>query len=311
MNGSPGFVRRSTGSARETDRSRSRLFPFPNYRAGQRELARQVYRSIRDEQDLFLEAPTGMGKTLATLFPAIKALPRLADGKIFYLTAKTPGRLAAQDALEQLRQAGVHVRSLEITAKAKICFAEEASGCDAANCPFTKGYYDRYKPAMRELLCRQRLDREAIETCARKHTVCPYELSLDVSAWVDVVIGDYNYVFDPSVRLQRYFGEGKPSMWCWSMKPTTWSIAAAICIRPRWHWRIFPFPALSPAARVRAKRAPHWPTRAERWKPCFARRRQLPFPPGRITTSVRFERIAPGIDRGAGRRRARHGSISD
>jgi DNA excision repair protein ERCC-2 len=167
-----------------------------------------VYRAVKNRLNLFVEAPTGMGKTLATLYPAIKALPLIADGKVFYVTAKTPGRLAAQDALQRLRDIDVQVRSVSLTAKAKICFAPDASGCDPATCPFRKGYYDRYKPAMRELLATQRLDSDNISVVARKHQVCPFELSLDVSNWVDVIIGDYNYVFDPTVMLQRYFGEG-------------------------------------------------------------------------------------------------------
>jgi DNA excision repair protein ERCC-2 len=184
-------------------------FPFTNFRAGQREMARSVYRAVQNKLNMFVEAPTGMGKTLATLYPTIKALPLISDGKVFYVTAKTPGRLAAQDALQKLRDAGVQVRSVSLTAKAKICFAPDASGCDAATCPFRKGYYDRYKPAMRELLATQRLDCDNISIVARKHQVCPFELSLDVSNWVDVIVGDYNYVFDPTVMLQRYFGEGR------------------------------------------------------------------------------------------------------
>ena len=167
-------------------------FPFTNFLTGQRELARTVYRAIQGRSNLFVEAPTGMGKTLATLYPAIKALPIIADGKICYITAKTPGRIAAQDALERLRNIGVKVRSVSLTAKAKICFAPDASGCDPAICPFRRGYYDRYKPAMRELLESQQLDRENITKAAQKHQVCPFELSLDVSLWVDVIIGDYN-----------------------------------------------------------------------------------------------------------------------
>ncbi len=184
-------------------------FPFTNFRAGQRDLAKSVYRAVQNRLNLFVEAPTGMGKTLATLYPAMKALPLLNDGKVFYVTAKTPGRLAAEDALQRLRESGLQVRSLSLTAKSKICFAPDSSGCDPSTCPFTKGYYDRYKPAMRELLQTQRLDKANICAVAQKHQVCPYALSLDVSAWVDVIIGDYNYVFDPTVMLERYFGEGK------------------------------------------------------------------------------------------------------
>ncbi len=185
-------------------------FPFGKFRAGQRDLAKSVYRSVRDKKVLFVEAPTGMGKTLATLFPTIKSLPLAGEGKVFYVTAKTPGRLAAEEAMERLRKSGLHIRSLSLTAKRKICFTESPVGCDPRICPFTKGYYDRVKPAMRELLEVERLDKEILVQVAQKHQVCPFELSLDVSAWVDVVIGDYNYVFDPTVALQRYFSEGKP-----------------------------------------------------------------------------------------------------
>ena len=184
-------------------------FPFTSFRTGQRELAKSVYRAVQNRLNLFIEAPTGMGKTLATLYPAIKSLPIIGDGKIFYVTAKTPGRLAAEDALQKLRNAGLQLRSVSLTAKAKICFEPDSVGCDPSTCPYTKGYFDRYKPAMLELLQSQRLDRDNISAVAKKHQVCPFELSLDVSNWVDVIVGDFNYVFDPTVMLQRYFGEGK------------------------------------------------------------------------------------------------------
>ena len=185
-------------------------FPFTNFRTGQRELAKSVYLAVKNKRSLFVEAPTGMGKTLATLYPAIKALPLIADGKVFYVTAKTPGRIAAEDALQRLRNSGVQIRSISLTAKSKICFAPDSSGCDVVTCPFRKGYFDRYRPAMRELLETQKLDRDSISVIAQKHQICPFELSLDVSNWVDVIVGDYNYVFDPTAMLQRYFGEGKP-----------------------------------------------------------------------------------------------------
>jgi Rad3-related DNA helicase len=182
-------------------------FPFSGYRAGQRELARRVYRAIRERRPLFLEAPTGLGKTMATLYPAVKALPMLEDGRVFFLTAKTPGRQAAADALETLRSAGARVRSLRLTAKQKICFAPTPGGCDPKACPYAIGYHDRIRPALAELLSRESLDRASIEEVARAHTVCPFELSLDASSWSDVVIGDFNHLFDPSARLQRHFAE--------------------------------------------------------------------------------------------------------
>ncbi len=179
-------------------------FPLGGFRRNQRTFAAQVYRAIRDGGRLFAEAPTGTGKTLATLFPAAKALP-LIDGQIFYVTAKTPGRHAAQEALDQLRAAGARLRGISLTAKRKICFNATPTGCDLRTCPYALGYYDRCKPAVRELLEHERLDRETIESVARTHTVCPFELSLDASNWTDVVIGDFNYVFDPTARLQRHF----------------------------------------------------------------------------------------------------------
>ena len=183
-------------------------FPFEGFRGGQRELARSVYRAIRDRRHLFVEAPTGLGKTMATLFPAAKALPLLGEGKIFFLTAKTPGRIAAAEAGKHLRRAGAKLRCLTLTAKNRICFTENPNGCDPRVCPYAIGYHDRIRPALRELLEQEKLDRETVELVARKHMVCPFELSLDASSWCDIVIGDFNHAFDPSARLQRHFAEG-------------------------------------------------------------------------------------------------------
>jgi len=183
-------------------------FPFERFRAGQRALARRVYRRLRDGGNAFIEAPTGLGKTLATLYPAIKALPRLGSGQVFYVTAKTPGRRAARDALERLRERGARLRSLTLTAKEKICFGP--SPCDPRACPFALGYYDRVRPAVGELLGYETIGRQEVEAVARAHTVCPFELALDASLWTDVVIGDFNHVFDPQARLARHFGEGTP-----------------------------------------------------------------------------------------------------
>ena len=183
-------------------------FPFDGFRGGQRELARRVYRAIRDHRHLFVEAPTGLGKTMATLFPAAKALPLLGEGKIFFLTAKTPGRIAAAETVKHLRRAGAKLRCLTLTAKNRICFTENPSGCDPRLCPYAIGYHDRIRPALRELLEQEKLDRETVELIARKHMVCPFELSLDASSWCDIVIGDFNHAFDPSARLKRHFAEG-------------------------------------------------------------------------------------------------------
>ncbi|MEW6302830.1 MAG: ATP-dependent DNA helicase, partial [Verrucomicrobiota bacterium] len=181
-------------------------FPFPQYRAGQRELSVAVYRALARGAKLFAEAPTGIGKTVAVLFPALKALGEGKFEKLFYLTAKTSGRAIAEKALADLRAGGLRCRSVTLTAKEKICF-NNGQPCDMAACPFAIGYFDRVKVALREALQREALTRAAIEEVARRHQVCPFELSLDASLWVDAVIGDYNYVFDPRVYLKRFFAE--------------------------------------------------------------------------------------------------------
>ena len=182
-------------------------FPFPRYRPGQRQLAVAAYRVLARGGRLFLEAPTGIGKTVSVVFPAIKALGEGKIGRIFYLTARTVGRAVAEKALADLRAAGLRVRSLTLTAKEKIC-AQEGHPCDAVACPLACGYYDRRMPAMRDALARQEITRPVLEAVAHEHRVCPFELSLDLSSWVDVVICDYNYVFDPRAYLRRHFDDG-------------------------------------------------------------------------------------------------------
>ena len=192
---------------RQRDESiRALEFPFPRYRPGQRQLAVAAYRVLANGGRLFLEAPTGIGKTISALFPAIKALAEAKLERIFYLTARTVGRAVAQKALADLRQAGLRLRTLTLTAKEKIC-VQEGQPCDAATCPFARGYYDRCKTAMRKALAREEITRPVLEAVAREHQVCPFELSLDLSSWVDVVVCDYNYVFDPKVYLRRHFTE--------------------------------------------------------------------------------------------------------
>jgi DNA excision repair protein ERCC-2 len=199
------WLRAHLNWCRQRDESiRSVAFPFPDYRPGQRELAVAAYRALVRGGRLFLEAPTGIGKTISVLFPAIKALGESKLERIFYLTARTSGRAVAQKALADLRQTGLRLRTLTLIAKEKIC-VQEGQPCDAATCPFARGYYDRIKAAMREALDRQDITRPVLETIGREHQVCPFELSLDLSSWVDVVVCDYNYVFDPKVYLRRHF----------------------------------------------------------------------------------------------------------
>jgi DNA excision repair protein ERCC-2 len=183
-------------------------FPFNAYRPGQRSLAVAAFRAIKSRDKLFAEAPTGIGKTISVLFPAIKALGERHVEKIFYATAKTVGRTVAEKALTDLRDRGLRLRSVTLTAKDKVCF-NDGKSCDLLTCPFAVGYYDRIKAALKDGLDSDVFTRVEIEALARKHQVCPFELSLDLSVWADAVICDYNYVFDPSVSLKRYFSEDR------------------------------------------------------------------------------------------------------
>jgi len=199
------WVRERHSWCQQRDRSIQTLaFPFHRYRPGQRELAVATYRTLARGGRLFLEAPTGIGKTMAVLFPALKALAAHELERIFYLTARTVGRMVVENALTDLRQTGLRLRTVTLTAREKLC-VQEGRPCNARTCPFAVGYYDRRKPAMREALGHEGIDRAVLETVARKHEVCPFELSLDVSLWVDALICDYNYLFDPQVYLRRHF----------------------------------------------------------------------------------------------------------
>ena len=181
-------------------------FPFANYRRGQRELAVAAYRVLANGGRLFLAAPTGIGKTISVLFPAVKALGEGKLERIFYLTARTVGRAIAEKALVDLRRSGLKLRAVTLTAKEKVC-VRAGHPCDQLTCPLALGYYDRVKPAMREVLEREEITRAVLEEVGQKHQVCPFELSLDVSVWADAIICDYNYLFDPQVYLRRHFAE--------------------------------------------------------------------------------------------------------
>ncbi|HTL73726.1 MAG TPA: ATP-dependent DNA helicase [bacterium] len=181
-------------------------FPFPAYRPGQRELAVAAYRVLANGGRLFLAAPTGIGKTISVLFPAVKAMGAGKLERLFYLTARTVGRAIAEKALKVLRETGLRLRAVTLTAKEKVC-VRSGHPCDPLTCPLSLGYYDRVKPAIREALEREEITRSVLEEVGQKHQVCPFELSLDVSVWVDAIICDYNYVFDPQVYLRRHFAE--------------------------------------------------------------------------------------------------------
>lgn len=185
-------------------------FPFP-YREGQKELITHVYHTIFHKKKLFMEAPTGVGKTISTVFPAVKAVGEEKADRIFYLTAKTITRTVADQAFELLRRGGLRFKTVTLTARDKICFMEE-SECNPDYCPYAKGHYDRINDAIFDMLeSEEHFGREKIEEYARKHQVCPFEMALDMSLFSDGVICDYNYVFDPHVYLRRFFGDGSPN----------------------------------------------------------------------------------------------------
>jgi DNA excision repair protein ERCC-2 len=184
-------------------------FPFEQFRPGQRKLAGAVYKTILDRKNLFAMAPTGIGKTISTTFPAVKALSEGIGEKIFYLTAKTITRQAAEEAFELMKQKGLCLNSVTITAKEKACFKEQTL-CQKDYCEFANGYYDRLNEAILDIFQNEKsIDRSVIENYARKHTLCPFEFSLDLSYVADVVICDYNYIFDPRVSLKRLIEDQK------------------------------------------------------------------------------------------------------
>lgn len=182
-------------------------FPY-EYRKGQKELAAGVYRTIARGKNLFIQAPTGVGKTISTVFPAVKAVGEELGDKIFYLTAKTITGTVAREAFELLRSKGYQAKLVQITAKEKLCKCEEMD-CNPVNCPYAKGHFDRVNDAVYNLLQKEDVfTREVLLEQAEKYRVCPFELCLDVATWVDDIICDYNYVFDPNVYLKRFFAEG-------------------------------------------------------------------------------------------------------
>jgi len=179
-------------------------FPYADYRPGQREMAVAVYKAIRAKDRLYVQSPTGVGKTIAALFPAVKALGQGLATKIFYLTAKTSGRLVAEKALDDMRQANLNIRSVTLTAKEKVCFCPPVN-CDPEVCVFARDYFGKAKKALEEIDRYQAFPRPVIEEIARKYELCPFEFSLDLALWVDCIICDYNHAFDPRVYLHRFF----------------------------------------------------------------------------------------------------------
>lgn len=182
-------------------------FPF-SYREGQRDLVSGVYRTILRRKQLFIQAPTGVGKTMSTIFPAVRSMGEGLTEKIFYLTAKTITRTVAWEAFQILKERGLSYKTLILTAKEKMCVCEQVE-CNPIDCPRAKGHFDRVNEAVFRLLQEQdQYDRDVLMEYSERYQVCPYEMSLDLATWVDAVICDYNYAFDPDVYLRRFFAEG-------------------------------------------------------------------------------------------------------
>jgi len=177
-------------------------FPHAAFRPGQRHLAESVYRAAASGRCLMAQAPTGIGKTIASIFPLLKASPAQGIDRIFFLSAKTPGRRLALDAIGMLRagQSALPLRVLELTARDKACEHPDKT-CHGASCPLAQGFYDRLPAARQAAVDAALLDRDALRVIALAHRVCPYYLGLELAHWSDVVIGDYNYYFDVSALL--------------------------------------------------------------------------------------------------------------
>ena len=186
---------------------RTLQFPYPGYRRGQKTMAKTVYDTIEEGEVSFVEAPTGIGKTMSALYPSIKALGEGKMEKIFYLTAKTTGRISAFDALARLYDNGLIARDSVLKAKEKMCFRPGTS-CNPDECPFARGYYDKIA-AVRNIALNSgsRFSPEYVQNLAAQYIICPFELSLDLSLYSDIIICDYNYLFDPIVYLDRYFSD--------------------------------------------------------------------------------------------------------
>ena len=183
-----------------------RPFPFARYRPHQRAVARRCYQALQHKESLLIEAPTGSGKTMAMIYASLKSLAAQGVGKVFFLTSRSTGARAARATLDTIDAGREHLRHVTITAKEKACIVA-GMPCSAEHCRYARAYYDKRDAAVAALLAHRASDSELVERVARQYEVCPFELSLDAAVWSDVVICDYNYVFDPVVRLQRFMAD--------------------------------------------------------------------------------------------------------
>ena len=182
-------------------------FPFSKYRKGQRELAKYCYAVGKNGGRFYCEAPKKKEKTMSTLFPFIKVLSEDEQSKIFYLTAKTPGKEAAYQAIEILKEEGLVLNDIVITAKDKVCFCK-GKACNPDECPFARGYYNKIQSVLSYSLSNySTFDPDTITQIAKENEICPFEFELDLSLFCDVIICDYNYMFDPISYMKRYFDE--------------------------------------------------------------------------------------------------------
>lgn len=197
---------------KRNESAKTLAFPYPEFRKGQKELAKYVYGVAVNGGTLFAEAPTGIGKTMSTLYPYVRSFKDEENQKIFYLTAKNSGRLMAFEATKLLQETGLVASGIVITAKDKMCLCP-GKGCNPDECPFAKDYYTHIRKVITESIRQYNLfSPEVITNIAKQYAICPFELSLDLSLYVDIIICDYNYLFDPMVYLKRYFDEDASKM---------------------------------------------------------------------------------------------------
>ncbi len=177
-------------------------FPFDSFRIGQREGAAQVFSAVKTNKNLFVQAPTGSGKTIMTLYPTVKAVEK--DQKIICLCAKNQTMLVNAQAINQMRNKGLVAKSLIITAKNKACLMENVD-CNPEKCPYSIDFYPKLHNALTEILSIDDFSYENIKHFAEKYQICPYELSLELSEFSQIITADYNYLFDPCVYIRRLF----------------------------------------------------------------------------------------------------------